>query len=351
MGLAGILYNCSPPSASHAQTAVSANAKNIAYPAGSPSKEIKDAAEAFILSLSKPQSRLAVFSFADSERTNWHFFPKTRNGLPLDKMDADQKEKAMALLRASLSDKGFENAGDIMALESVLRELEGRGDDDEWRNPERYYLAVFGDPNSGKPWGWRMEGHHLSLNYTAASEKRVANVPSFWGANPGKVPSGSQQGLRILAIEEDLGRKLVKSLSPTQFEYALIAKKAPNEMVTFVDQKVSLETYEGIAFEKLSPDQQSMLKSLTSHYLGKWNTQLAPDHLHIIDEAGWENVFFGWAGGVEPGEPHYYRIHGPRLLIEYDNVQDGANHIHTVVRDPENDFGEDLLRQHLKHDH
>jgi len=186
----------------------------------------------------------------------------------------------------------------------------------------------------------------VALNFTIVNGQAVATAPEFLGANPATVADGPHKGLRVLAVEEDLGRQLVKSLSPEQKTAAVISDRAPREIITGNSRKISVTQPAGIAAGKLTPEQKKLLRDLIEECAHRLRLELAEQDLQKIDAAGFDNVFFAWAGGTEPGEGHYYRIQGPRFMIEYDNTQNHANHIHTVWRDPANDFGEDLLRKH-----
>lgn len=300
-------------------------------------------------SLDAEQAEIARFGFADSERVKWHFSIVPRRGLDLRKMTEPQKEMTFALLRTTLSEKGYQKARDIMQLERVLQELEELPYENDRRNPQKYYLSIFGEPAGGEPWGWRFEGHHLSLNFSSVG-RELAVTPAFWGSNPAIVREGSAKGREVLKAEQDLGRALVKSLNEEQFSQALIAEDAPDEIVTYVAARAKLDQFEGLPVKEMSEEQKTTLRELLTVYLSNMEPKLAQQEWQKIEERGIDALYFAWAGGLELGDRHYYRLHSPHLLIEYDNTQNDANHIHTVWRDLENDWGDDLLRKHL-HDH
>ncbi|NRB51231.1 MAG: DUF3500 domain-containing protein [Saprospiraceae bacterium] len=305
------------------------------------------AAKAFLESLSQLEKKSCQLPFKDVERENWHFVPIKRRGLALQLMSARQKELAADLLKACLSQEGYRKVEDIRQLESILTILEKRAPDNNYRNPELYFVSIFGEPADANAWGWRFEGHHLSLNYTFA-DGRLNVTPQFMGANPAEVPVGDSKGKRVMAQEEDRARALVQSLEEVQLELALIAKRAYPEIITGNDRRVSLQNYEGLPYKLLNESQQLALIDLIQLYLNNNEEKVARAHWKVIQAAGVETLYFAWAGGIEKGEKHYYRIHGPRLLIEFDNTQNGGNHVHSVCRDPSNDFGEDALRIHYQ---
>jgi hypothetical protein len=313
-------------------------------------EEMAAAANKFLDSLSAEQRAKATFEFKSDERQNWHFIPKVRQGLTIKDMKPEQRTLAHALLQSGLSAHGYQKASNIMMLEVILKELEaGRGT--MVRDWELYYVSIFGKPDAKGTWGWRVEGHHFSQNFTVVNGELFSGTPSFMGTNPAEVRSGPHKGLRILADDEDLGRALVKSLTAEQRKTAIFDTKAPADIITAAKRKVlPLETT-GIPASKLTQEQSEQLKKLVGAYVNRLRGDLASEDMKKIEKAGWEKVYFAWAGGVEKGEPHYYRVQGPTFLIEYDNTQNDANHVHAVWRDFNNDFGEDLLRKHYREAH
>jgi hypothetical protein len=327
---------------------------NPATRAAASNREMVRAARAFLGTLSEEQRRTATYPFTDEERFNWHFVPRDRKGLPLRDMNADQRKAAMNLLRTALSEQGMGKAREIMELEVILKALEKLPPENDRRHPEKYYFTVFGTPAGQNVWGWRVEGHHLSLHFTTATGKVVAETPAFLGANPAIVPEGPQQGKQILKQEADLGFALLGSFTPEQLQKVIITETAPNEIVTGNSRKAMMQAPEGIHYTEMTPGQQQMLRQLLELYLGNYQADLAADLRRKVEKAGMDQLHFAWAGHRTPetGKAHYYRIHSPVILIEYDNSQTNANHVHTVVRDLTNDFGEDALREHyLKHKH
>lgn len=308
------------------------------------------AATALIQSLDGQQQEKALYKFDDEERKNWHFVPKVRGGLPLREMQDQQKQLTMQLLQTALSDQGIEKAEGIFQLERVLQELENLPYENDRRNPELYYVAFFGVPGGDTPWGWRFEGHHLSLNFSSV-DQALSITPAFMGSNPAIVRSGTYEGTQVLKAEQELGRELVHLLSPEQAGKAILPDPAPADIFTFVQQKVELDEYAGLPVREFTGAQRAKLETLLGVYLNNMKAEIAAEQWEKLQNSGLEKLYFAWMGGTEPGDPHYYRIHGPTLLIEYDNVQNGNNHIHTVWRDLTNDFGEDILRAHYAHGH
>jgi hypothetical protein len=321
-------------------------AMGLAVNAHSPGDEMAAAAQRLLDALTPAQRAQAQFEFQDAERQNWHYVPRRRQGIPLKDLTPDQQPLAHALLGAALSAQGLLKAATIISLEEVLRVLEaGRG---PVRDPGLYYLSVFGVPASHGTWGWRLDGHHLSLNLTLIDGQAVAVTPSFFGANPATVPSGPRAGLRAMAAEEDLARRLVTSLDDDQRRVALLPGAAPSDIILNPRRAATRLEPEGLAMARMTADQRDNLRALIETYVRNYRRELADEDLRKIEDAGPERIHFAWAGGLQPGEPHYYRVQGPTFILEYDNVQDGANHIHTVWRDSANDFGQDLLRQHYE---
>jgi hypothetical protein len=317
--------------------------------ASAPAGEMSEAAQNFLASLTSEQKAKAVFELKDEERFNFHFIPRDRKGLPFKEMTTTQRHLAYGLLSSAMSQRGFMKATTIMSLEEILRDLEqGKG---PARDPERYFVTIFGQPGPKAAWGWRVEGHHLSLNFAVADGKAVSVTPSFLGSNPGEVREGARQGLRVLAAEEDLARQLVKSLTGEQKKVAIVSETAPKDIITAADRKAKLLEPLGLSAAKMSNPQTELLWQVVGEYVRRYRPELADEDLKKMKSAGAEKIHFAWAGGVEPKEPHYYRVQGPAFLLEYDNTQNNANHVHAVWRDLENDFGEDLLRKHYEQQH
>jgi hypothetical protein len=300
------------------------------------------AAANFLAALEPDKRAKASIPFNSEERLNWYFVPRERAGLPLRQMSPEQRRAALALLRSGLSEKGFTKVDKILHLEEVLFAIEGRA----IRDPELYYFSVFGEPAEKGAWGWRYEGHHTSLNWTIVNGA-LASTPQFLGANPADVLDGPQKGTRALAAEEDLGRALVKSLSPAQRARAVLAAAAPNDILTTNSREAAIQEDKGIPYRELTSEQQGLLLSLIQEYASAQPAAVAEARLARV-KAGLGGVKFAWMGGLEKREGHYYRIQGSTFLIEYDNTQNGANHIHCVWREFKGDWGKDLLAEHYR---
>ena len=305
------------------------------------------AAAGWLASLEPGQLAKARFPFpADEERTRWYYTPTERGGLPLAEMGPVSQRLAHRLMASGLSEGGYATAATVMGLENVLDAREGwrRGYDGRTvphrgRDPQLYFVSVFGDPGSGA-WGWRVGGHHVALNYTLAADGGVSASPLFLGANPALTRLVGPGVLRPLAAEEDLARELLDALAPDQRKAATLADEAPGDILQRNLPVIRPGLPEGLAGSGMLPQQRDLLAGLLRQYLGRLPGPVADLQAGRVLGEGLEAVHFGWAGSPEPGQPHYYRLQGPRLHIEYDNVQNGANHVHSVWRDPEGDFGQ-----------
>jgi hypothetical protein len=307
-----------------------------------------ETANRFVAALSPDQRAKAIFQFSDNERTNWHFIPKERKGLTLREMSPYQRHLASALLAAGLSQTGYIKALTIMSLEEVLKALEN--DSGERRNPEKYHFTVFGTPSDAGTWGWRVEGHHLSQNYTVVNGQ-VVDGPSFFGSNPAEVKQGPRKGLRTLAREDDLGFEVIHALDEPEQKIAIVDPKAYSDILTAASRKAALQGQpSGLSAGKMNARQFDALRALVELYADNLPDELAERRMDQINKAG-RNVYFAWAGGMKPGDPHYYRVQTPSFLIELDDTQDNANHIHSVWRDFNGDFGGDLLKAHYETSH
>ena len=314
-------------------------------------QDLAEKANVFLNTLSGELRSKAQFAFGDVERFNWNFVPIERKGPSFRDFNEKQRSAAITLLRASLSEQGYQKTTGIMELEDVLKVIENRGPADHYRDPLNYHISIFGEPSSIKEWGWRFEGHHISLNFSSTKGAVVSATPSFFGSNPGTVASGEKKGRQILKKEMELGFLLVNSLDEKQLKKALIADKAPPEIITGKSRKVSLLNPHGIDFSELKEDQKKIFLQLLDVYIKNYSSKFSEKFLGKIKKSGIDNLHFAWAGSLQPGNGHYYRIQGPVLLIEYDNIQNNANHVHTVVRDLTNDFGEDVLGEHYQQEH
>jgi hypothetical protein len=313
--------------------------------------QLPSKASEFLSMLDEAQSAKARYDFEHEERLNWHFIPRERHGISLNELNDKQRRAALNLLKASLSEQGYQKATNIMALENVLREVESRGQDDTYRDPLNYYFTVFGNPETQDIWGWRFEGHHISINFSASEAMLVSSTPTFWGSNPAIVRSGRETGKQVLKQETDLGFTLVNSLDMNQLKTAVFADKAPAEIITGNDQVAALQKPRGLPYTEMKDAQKKLFLQLLNVYVKNYQLGFSKRLMSKIEKAGIENLSFAWAGSLQPGAGHYYRIQGPMLLIEYDNTQNNANHVHTVVRDLTNDFASDILKEHYNRDH
>jgi hypothetical protein len=312
-------------------------------------QSMAEKANAFTASLTPEQRKKAQYAFTDAERHNWHFVPIARNGLPLREMNEVQRKKALAFFKTGLSAKGYQRAQTIMSLENVLKEMEkGAG---PVRDAEGYFFTLFGIPSADAPWGWRVEGHHLSFNFTIVGGKLIANSPTFLGSNPADVKTGAMAGTRALKETEDLGRQLFLSLTPEQKAQAVFAEKALPDIITGDKKRVEPLSPVGIVASALTKEQQRALDNVIKAYTETMPSELAKARSEKVKAAGKDKLFFAWAGSGEKYQGHYYRIQGPAFLIEYDNTQNNANHIHSVWRDFDGDFGEDMLKAHYAQEH
>ncbi|RYU96184.1 DUF3500 domain-containing protein [Emticicia agri] len=316
-------------------------------------KLIVNAASDLLKMLDKAQLEKINYGYDSEERFNWYFVPKARNGLMLRDMDDKQKAAAMNLLKATLSQQGQEKAIAIIQLEIILKELEKAPPESDYRSPVKYYFTIFGTPDAKKLWGWRVEGHHLSLNFSSESGKIVSATPLFFGSNPGIVPSGEKKGYQILKDEVNFGFELLNSFSPEQIQKVILSETAPGDIITGNKRKVNALANEGITFEEMTPAQQKLFLRLLSVYIKNYPLGFSNELMIKIEKAGLNKLRFVWAGGKKYGESngHYYRIQNDVILIEYDNTQNNGNHIHTVTRDLTNDFGEDILKKHYEQAH
>jgi hypothetical protein len=306
------------------------------------------AAEAFLDSLPADKRASASFELDSPQRHDWHFVPRSRAGVSLLDLDDAQAELVGPLLATALSPEGLLSARGVIKHENVLRAVEtAQGMDARRRDPGLYYTQVFGTPSTSQPWAWRFEGHHLSLNVAQVPGAPPAVGPLFIGANPATIQSGPNAGYRLLAAEEDLGRALIKRLPPERRKVAMIRDTAFSDILTGNDREARLEAA-GLAAADMSAEEREALRALIELYVGRLVIESGREVLSRLDRAGFDKVRFAWAGGTEPGQPHYYRVHGPTLLIEYDDTQNGANHIHTVYRDLDRDFGGDAMRAHYQ---
>jgi hypothetical protein len=301
-----------------------------------------------LASLDPARKAKAALPFASDERENFRYTPRDRAGLALREMTGAQREAAMKLIHSALSEKGQLKATQIMSLEGILAEIEK---DPVKRDSGRYFVAVFGSPGDPKGWGWRFEGHHISVNITFVKGKGISVTPSFLGSNPAEVRDGPQKGLRALAAEEDLARSLAVTLLAAGKSAVIFSEKPPAEILSFENRVATVLDPVGLMASDMTGAQRATLLALIAEYTGRYRHEIAATDLAKIETAGTAKIRFGWAGGTKPGEAYYYRIQGPSFLMEAANVQNNANHIHATWRDFNGDFGRDLLGEHFNGDH
>lgn len=322
------------------------------------------AAITFVASLDDKQRDLALFSLDTDERATWSNLPIIMfepSGLLIRDMNDEQRKATHTLLRASTSSQGYAKVAGVMWLDDVLGEIEQDSIDNESeaandpfrkamadsRNSGNYAVAIFGDPGDGD-WGWKIAGHHLAVNFTV-SGNRVGFTPTFLGSNPMAIESGRYSGRMVLSHEGQRGIDLMQSLSKSQQQTAIIHPEVARDVFEGPGRRASLARFEGLKAEELSSRQMHLLRLLIREYLGNVDYDAAAAQLELIEKAGWGELWFSWRGPVDIAEKYYYRVHGPRLLIEY--TRQNENHDHSIMRDPVNDYGEAWLEEHYKENH
>jgi hypothetical protein len=312
-------------------------------------QEITAAARTWLDGLDEAQRAAATFPFDTTERFVWFYVPGPRAGLAIEDMRPDQRAAAAAVVAAAMSARTAGEIAAIMSLETVLGELERAGGRSAWtRDPELYWFAIFGEPGPRAAWSWRIGGHHVAIHVTIADDRVIGATPSFLGANPAVVPSGRLAGARTLPGEEALGRDLLSALTSNERRAAVVDDRAPADILSGTDRRGDTRSVPvGVRHADLGPAGRAGLERLMRHYVDRARPEVAEEAWARIVATGLGDVTFAWAGSDEPGRGHYYAILGPSLLIEYDNTQNGANHIHAVWRDPERDWGGDVLAEHL----
>jgi len=324
----------------------------FAHPDEAAAADMAHAANAFLATLKQEQKAKATFQLDDADRTRWHFVPTEmhpRQGLSFRDMTTEQQHMAYALLASVLSARGLQKTAQIMSLEQILHDANPKGR--FARDPKWYFVSIFGKPSAGGTWGWRFEGHHLSLSFTVVDGHVGGLTPFFFGTNPGIVLDGPRKGLQVLAVEENTARALAKSLDAEQRKVAIVAEKAPADIITKADRRARRLEPLGLAASAMNKKQADLLLRLIGEQLRNYRPDLADEGVKHFEGVSLSKIHFAWAGSLEPRQGHYYRIQAPHFLIEYDNTQNGANHVHFVVRDLKHDFGEDLLRQHYEQHH
>lgn len=343
--------------------AISVLAVLCAFPAGVSFAQGRDdssdmmlrAVHEFVASLGAEQREICLFPFDRALWESWHFIPmRNRTGLPFNRMTPEQTRLADVLISSGMSRSGYQKTKLTMSLEKVLFDSEtaaGGTPFTDIRNPDGYYFAIFGTPSDAGAWGWRVEGHHVSLHFGMRDGRIISSTPMFFGANPHEVLDGPRKGLRSLGREEDLGRALLESLDADQRTTAIVSEDAPLDTLTRNSSEVAWDSVprEGLPRAKMTNAQKGLLQALINEYVYNVPRDLAERRLQMIEDSG-DDVYFVWMGSTTrgPGNPNYYRVHGKTFLIEYDNTQNQANHSHTVWRDYENDFGRDALAAHYR---
>jgi hypothetical protein len=298
------------------------------------------AANAFRKSLTPEQLKQCSFGYNDEERLNWHFIPRERKGLPLKDLEGDALKLARAFIHSGLTEAGYDQTLNIMSLEEILYLLEG-GERDyrrDRRDPGKYYLSIFGEPGDKGLWGWRLEGHHISLNFSIQDGKVVASTPEFFGANPGTVDAGLERQIRVLGPEEDIARQILKLCTPQQLEVALVSQTPPKEVPGPGAPQAEVGPAVGLPYAKMSDDQQKLLETLLSEYLKNLPSSIEQERRAEIQAAGLDHLHFAWWGESELNQAHHYRVQGPTFVIEYNNTQNNANHVHSMYRSLKGDL-------------
>lgn len=318
------------------------------------SQDLVGKANTFITLLNDTQKTKALYPFDTAERYRFMYIPlDDRKGISMNELNAAQQAAVFDLLKTSLAAETVKKIQSIMLLDNVLKEMEHRKPEDHFRDPGKYFITIFGIPSEKNIWGWRYEGHHIAFHFSANKKELVAGTPSFLGSNPAIVLQGPQKDENVLKDETDKGFDMLHALSPEELKKAIIDTAAPNEIFTAASRTAMIANPSGIRYSELSPANQQKMLQLLSLYIHRYTKLFADNMLKQIQTAGLDKLWFSWAGYTEHvlGRPYYYRIQGPTIIIEYDNSQNNANHIHTVIRDLTNDFGGDILLQHYRESH
>ena len=298
------------------------------------------AAQKLIEVLPADQKQKLMYKYDDPERVNWHFIPKERNGIVLWDLTGEQRKVAEELVKAGLSAAGHAKTLQVRSLEEVLYLFEG-GEEDYRRNrrhPHKYHVTIFGTPGPTGLWGWRFEGHHLSLNFSIQDGVIVSSTPEFFGANPALIDAGPSRKLRILSDREDLARQILKACNDDQKKQMWISETAPDDIRGAAELQAVVDEAKGLKYTDMSPDQQKLLKQLLGEYMSAMPAQVVKDRLKSIERGGMDNIRLGWWGESEVNKRHHYVIQGPTFIIEYNNTQNEANHVHAMWRNLEGDF-------------
>ena len=329
---------------------VSTQAETDRTPAQQVSKRTRAAAQAVLSSLNDDQRAKAVRPIDDPLRKDWHFIPRERQGVLLSDLDTEQKTRVHQLMQTALSDSGYLKATDIIWLEMLLYEMSDRS---PMRDPGRYALVIFGDPTDDTAaWGWRLEGHHLSINLTYTPEG-IGVTPLFFGASPAVVQQGPLAGKRVLADAHNLAIELAQSMTHEQREKMMLGEK-PRDVITGPGRENALEELIGISSSELNERQQLMLLGLVGTY---WDTLEHQHRTELVNRVlvgeDWPELFrIAWAGPIDADGVFYYRLMSVsgRFVIEYSCQ--GPTHVHAVLHDLTDPLQQDLLKQHFEqHEH
>ena len=321
-----------------------------------PVTEMRQSAVAFLDGLSPELRKQAMFTLEDKERRAWSNLPSTsfkREGVSFKEMSPEQRTLAHQLLQSTLSSQGYLKTTGIMHLDEILKSLaeKRRPNNTPMFGHDLYWIGIFGDPAKDDSWGWQLDGHHLALNITVVGDE-VSVRPAFMGSDPARLPEGTYSGWMVQNAEDEKGKRLFASLNEEQRAKAIIDNVAPRDVITGPTRGDQLKTPTGLPASELSADQRRLLMSLIDEYVHNYEHNIAHIQMDRILKSGLDKIHFAWAGTVE-GKPYYYRIHGPTVIIEFDNHfppgrnSGPVNHIHTVFREPGNDYGDDLLKKHL----
>ena len=321
------------------------------------------ATQKFIKTLSSEESKTTLYDFKDSLRYKWTNLPigmVPRPGIAYGVLSDQSRLAFHRVLSALLSSQGYLKTVSIMQLDDILNQLYQQSFDEgkinanllktmqnlKWAHGN-FFISIWGEPSETKPWGLNFGGHHMALNFTSDGKKMVMS-PYFIGTDPSEVKFGKYAGLRVLSKEEDYGFLLINSFNDAQKEKAILKVKVPQDIITSPQASQRIDSYYGIAGKELDADQLDLLKILIQEYVHNFEHGKAHQFYQKIEDSGLDKVYFCWIGSLENNSPHYYIIHGPDFLIEYDNVgfQNDGNHIHAILREKGNDFGEDVLKQH-----
>ncbi|WP_077023392.1 DUF3500 domain-containing protein [Fuerstiella marisgermanici] len=305
-----------------------------------PGAAMAQSAARFLETLDYSQKLQATFSYEDPERINWHFIPRERKGVGLWDLKGAAFDSANALVASGLTAAGYQTVLQVRSLEEVLYLFEG-GDEAERRtkrHPHKYYISIFGNPAGKSVWGWRFEGHHLSLNFSIKNGKIISSTPEFIGANPGQIDAGPGRILRVLGKREDVARQLLKAAPDDQQSKLWLSKEAPNDIRGGGIAQPVVDDAKGVRYADMTPEQQKLLKDLLAEYLTAMPATVVKQRMQQINKGGMDDVHFAWWGGSELNEPHHYVVQGPTFIIEYNNTQNSANHVHAIWRNLAGDF-------------